>query len=219
MKANKHKAILIGVLVVGVGVLSIGNGCSKTFSNRALNSTEQSSSAPSVAATPTPSTDIEIIPGSKTVSIVYAKEILDHLSACSGLALPSDKTIAMYQQKQGAISTTGYVNTLTSPMMMAVTSISGEVCNDLINQEASMGPRLFVGYNFSNAVLPNSAQLSDSISRIALSCWQRNENTVERQALLDMVNSSIGVAEAMAGRKSAIMICTAMLSSLDSILN
>lgn len=216
MTKNKRMAIFAFVMVVGGGTLSIGNGCSQQYTNRGT-SLENSTGAN--APTSAPGTDIPVIPGARTVSLAYSKQVLDQLSSCTGLAVPSDKTTAMYEQKQGAISTYGYVNTVTSPMMMAVTSIAGEICNDLIDQEISKGPRLFVGYNFTAAALPNSAQLADSVSRIALSCWQRNESDQERQAILDMINSSVGVTEAMAGRKSALMICTAMLSSLDSLLN
>lgn len=217
MTKNKRMAIFAVILVVGGATLSIGNGCSQQYSNRG--STDVGSTDNNTSGTGGNNSDVEVIPGARTVSLVYSKQVLDQLSSCTGLAMPSDKTTATYQQKQGAISMYGYVNTVTSPMMMAVTSIAGEICNDLINQEVANGPRLFVGYNFTAASLPTPAQLGDSVSRIALSCWQRNETAEERQVLLDMINSSVGVSEATAGRKSALMICTAMLSSLDSLLN
>ena len=216
---NKNKRIILvsaGLFIVGA-TLSIGNGCSKQYLSKSGSIIDAASSV--LPASSAPGSDVEVLPGARTASLVYSKQVLDQLSSCAGLASPSDKTIAMYQTKQGAISTYGYVNTVTSPMMMAVTSIAGEICNDLVAQEVTNGPRLFVGYNFRDAVLPNSTQLSDSISRIALSCWQRRENESEKQVLLDMITSSVGVAEPMGGQKSALMICTAMLSSLDSLLN
>lgn len=217
MTKNKRIALLSVLLIVGGATLSIGNGCSQQYSIRGA--TGLNSTASSGGGAGAPNTDIDVIPGARTVSLVYSKQVLDQLASCTGLAIPSDKTTAMYEQKQGAISTYGYVNTVTSPMMMAVTSIAGEICNDLVDQEASKGPRLFLGYNFSAASLPNSSQLSDTVARIALSCWQRNETANERAVLLDMVTSTVGVSEPMAGRKAALMLCTAMLSSLDSLLN
>lgn len=215
---SKNKRIIlfsVGLFIVGA-TLSIGNGCSKQYLSKSGSAGDAMSG---IVPSGTSGSDIDVLPGARTASLVYSKQVLDQLSSCSGLASPSDKTVAMYQQKQGAISTYGYVNTVTSPMMMAVTSIAGEICNDLVAQEVASGPRLFVGYNFSDAMLPNPTQLSDSISRIALSCWQRRENETEKQMLLNMVSSSVGVAEVMGGQKSALMICTAMLSSLDSLLN
>lgn len=214
-KNERIALVSVGLFVVGA-TLSIGNGCSKQYLSKSSSVIDGSSG---VFPSSSPSSDIDVLPGARTASLVYSKQVLDQLSSCTGLASPSDKTVAMYQQKQGAISTYGYVNTITSPMMMAVTSIAGEVCNDLVAQEVASGPRLFVGYNFRDAVLPNPTQLSDSISRIALSCWQRRENENEKQMLLNMISSSVGVAEPMGGQKSALMICTAMLSSLDSLLN
>lgn len=216
MTRNKRLAIFTVIAVVGGATLSIGNGCSQQYATRGISSDLASAATP---ATSTGSSDIEVIPGARTASLVYSKQVLDQLSSCTGVALPSDKTNAMYLQKQGAISMYGYVNTVTSPMMMAVTSIAGEVCNDLIDQEIAGKRRLFIGFDFTAAALPNNAQISDSVSRLALSCWQRNETDLEREVLLDLVNSTVTTNEAMGGRKSALMVCTAMLSSLDSLLN
>lgn len=216
MTRNKRLVIFTVIAVVGIATLSIGNGCSQQYATRAISSDLASAATP---ATSTGSSNIDVIPGARTVSLVYSKQVLDQLSSCTGVALPSDKTTAMYEQKQGAVSMYGYVNTVTSPMMMAVTSIAGEVCNDLINQEAATGRRLFVGFDFMASALPNNAQLADSVSRMALSCWQRNETNLEREVLLDLVNSTVASNEALGGRKSALLICTAMLSSLDSLLN
>ena len=108
---------------------------------------------------------------------------------------------------------------MTGPAMMAITSIAGEICNDLINQEISVGQRLFTGFDMAASALPNNSQLSDAITRLSLSCWQRNESSGERQALLGLVNSSVGATEVNGSRKAALMICTSMLSSLSALLN
>lgn len=217
MKKYKSKLILVFSIFFVTGILAyVGNGCSRSQSAGvdALSST----AAAGVPVTPA-TDDIPVIPGARTVSLVYSKQVVDQLAACSGLSLPSEKTLAMYEQKKGAVSSSGSANTVTGPMMMAVASIAGEICNDLIDQEISAGARLFNGYALAGNVLPNSSQLSDTISKIAVSCWQRNESSSERGILLNMVSSSVGAAEVMAGRKSALLICTAMLSSLDSLLN
>ena len=213
--------IVILSVVTTLGVLiGVGNGCGRLESEQHSSSTALITEAAPATGGSTQDSGVEVIPGAKTVSLVYSKQVLDQLSACSGLAVPSEKTLAMYEQKKGAISTYGDANSVTSPMMMAVISIAGEICNDLIDQEtASAQPRLFTGFNMGSSILPNTSQLSDSISKIAVSCWERNESSTERQMLLDMVSSSVGVSESMAARKSALMICTSMLSSLDALLN
>ena len=200
------------------GVLAyIGNGCSRSQSSDIVNSSSLSSVTP--PADSIPSTDMPIIDGARTVSLVYSKQVVDQLAACSGLALPSERTMAMYEQKKGAISTYGTASTVTGPMMMAVISISGEICNDLIEQEAVSGARLFTGFTMAGNTIPNNSQLSDTITKLALSCWQRNESSAERGLLLNMISSSVGAAETLAARKSALLLCTSMLSSLDALLN
>lgn len=223
MKSYKHISLLVFAVVIGGAILSIGNGCSKSLTSASSGAGPGGSNATgSTGATSDSSnnsSDITVINGAKTVSLAYSKQIVDQLSSCVGVAQPSDATLAMYEQKKGAVSTYGYANTVTSPMMMAVTSIAGEVCNDLINQEVQSGQRLFVGFDMSASSLPNSGQIADSISRMALSCWQRHETSTERSMLVDLVNSSVTTNEAMASRKSALLICTSMLSSLDALLN
>lgn len=221
MRSYKHMSLLVLIVIIGGLVLSIGNGCSQSLNSASSGvsanngATDNSGSAQSDSA----STDIPIINGAKTVSIAYSKQIVDQLSSCVGVAQPSDATLAMYEQKKGAVSTYGYANTVTSPMMMAVTSIAGEVCNDLINQEVKTGARIFSGFDMSSNNLPNVSLISDSISRMALSCWQRRETSVERELVLNMVQSSVVATENLAARKSALLVCTSMLSSLDSLLN
>jgi hypothetical protein len=218
LKQYRNRIVVVVSILVAAGVLaSIGNGCSRSQTPLAQFGSGSSTSS-STAPSSTASSDIPVIPGARTVSLAYSKQVVDQLSACTGLKIPSEKTMAMYDAKKGAISTYGAANTVTSPMMMAITSIAGEVCNDLIDQEAQ-GARLFNGFDMSGAVLPDSNTQSTSISKIAVSCWQRNETSAERQVLLDMVRTAVGAGEAQAGRKSALMICTAMLSSLDSVLN
>lgn len=221
MRSYKHMSLLVLIVIIGGLVLSIGNGCSQSLNSASSGvsanngATDNSGSAQSDSA----STDIPIINGAKTVSIAYSKQIVDQLSSCVGLAQPSDATLAMYEQKKGAVSTYGYANTVTSPMMMAVTSIAGEICNDLINQEVKTGARIFSGFDMNSNNLPNTSLISDSISRMALSCWQRRETSVERELVLNMVQASVVATENSAARKSALLVCTSMLSSLDSLLN
>ena len=191
----------------------VGNGCSRSNSGAVRNSSSTS------GTNSTPIDEEGFIAGARTVSVAASSQIVDHLSACSGLALPSDKTLAVYALKKGAISTYGSAKSITGPMMMAITSIAGEICNDLILQDISLGARLFTGFALAGNVVPNNSQITDSITKFAVSCWQRNVSDPERLILTDMVQTSVGVNETLAGRKAALLICTAMLSSLNAIKN
>ena len=147
-------------------VVVFGNGCSNGgFQSSDVSMGDFSSNALQCRS----STDITVIPGAKTVSFVGSGQLLSHLSNCIGLSVPSDATMTVYNEKKGSISTYGAANTITPPMMMAITSIAGEICSDLVDQEIASGGRIFSGINLSASVLPNNAQLQNAISNIALS--------------------------------------------------
>ena len=217
MKTFKHKTLLVFAILVGGVILSVGSGCSKSFSTNFSTGTDPASNT--AAGGGSGNTDAPVIPGARTVSIVYSKQVVDQLASCSGVASPSGTTLAMYEQKKGSISTYGTSATVTAPMMVAVISIAGEISNDLINQEIASGQRIFVGFNMDANSLPNQSQISDAVTRLSLSCWQRKPTNEEMQTLVDMVNTSIGANEVMATKKAALMLSTSMLSSLDALMN
>jgi hypothetical protein len=217
MMSQKIKNIIILTLSTTGLIVFIGNGCSKGLQSGFSDSSSFGDRGPANISGNT--TDIEVIPGAKTVSLVYSKEVLDHLSACAGVSQPSERSIAMYEQKKGTISTYGAVDTVTAPMMMAISSIAGEVCQDVIEQEMKTSARIFVGFDMNSSNLVSNSALSDAIRRLALSCWQRPENSFEAETLTNLIQSSFTANGALAQRKTALMLCTSMLSSLDSILN
>ena len=213
---NKRKFIAITSVIglIGFTLIFVGNGCSGQFQIDPANRSSSSSSSAASASTP-----VDFVPGTKAVSVVYAQQALDQLSACAGVAIPSDATQKMYESKKGQISVYGTAETITSPMMMALVSISGEICNDLINQERNLAvKRIFKGWDLNSAMLPASGFVNESITRMSLSCWQRPENSVERQSVLDAA-FAVKDGEVKASEKMALMICTSMLSSLNSLLN
>lgn len=214
MNQRKYFAI-ISVICMAAGVIVfMGNGCSGQFQ---VNSPSLTNSAANVTGAGMTTPPPDIVPGSKTVSVVYAQQILDQFSACAGVSSPSDSTLKIYEANKGAISVYGTAATMTSPMMMSIISISGELCNDLINQEIP-AQRMFKLWNLTGNGLPTTGAMNDSISRFALSCWQRPETSEERQFVMDAV-SSVQDATPNAARTAALIMCTTMLSSLNSLLN
>lgn len=213
------------IAVLTLIVVFEGNSCSNAlksggFDSSATSSSDLSSSiAPGVGSGPSVNNDIKVIPQARTASVVYSKQVLNQLTACVGVNHPSDSTVAMYQTKRGAISTYGYANTVTSPMMMAVISIAAEVCNDLVQQESGTTQKIFVGADFTSKNPPDATTIQNWAGRIGLSCWQRSPTADENTAIVNLISSNVSAGEANAMSKSALMVCTAMLSSLDSLLN
>jgi len=215
-KLSKKIKILAAIVVTGTFVLiTVGNGCSKR------NSFDTGFSSTAIGGNAATSTDQgEVIdPSVKMVSVAYSKQMLDQVTSCAGLKKASDNTIRVYQQKSGAISLYGDAGSVTAPMMMATTNIVAEVCNDLIQQEKTMAPHIFSGsWNLATSAmsktLPPNADISDAVSRLALSCWQKAPTNEEINTLIDLA-----VTDAPTREQSALMVCTAVLSSLKTLLN
>jgi len=219
MVLQKYMKIFVLVFAFSSVLVTLGNGCSQPLSNIAGqldNNKSQSTSSSDELVIDTGPTDIEVIADTQTVSVVNSKQVVDQLSSCVGVPMVSEKTLAMYEQKKGAISITGSANTITAPMTMAIASIAGEVCNDLIDREVQSAR--FFGWNLAASTMPTASDMASTISKLSVSCWQRNESQGEVQLLTDLVQSSVSASENMAGRKSALLLCTSMLSSLDAIL-
>ncbi len=214
MKVKKISILVASALgLVGL-LVTVGNGCSKRgeFETN-MSSTAATGNNGSSGTT----TDPDYIPGAKTVSVVYARQALDQLTSCAGVISPSDDTLRIYDAKKSSISAYGDANSVTAPMLMAITNISGEICDDLIDQEINGTSRIFIGWNLTSTSKPADNLVANSLSRLAISCWQKNESAVERQAVLDLVASV--PSGTGAARKQALLLCTAMLSSLNSLLN
>lgn len=217
MKVKRIVRILQTAVVLVCALVVFGNGCAEGGFYPAGDTMDQSSQLAGSCKDPN---EIDVIPGAKTASVVGSTQIVHHLASCTGLEVISELTEKVYTDKVGSVSTYGAVNTLTPPMMMAVHSIAGEVCNDVIDQEIARGTRIFSGWDLAASSLPSDSQLASAAQNMALSCWQDYDLTSdERNIILGAVVDSVGANEANASRKAAVIICTSMLSSLNALLN
>ncbi len=195
------------ILVTGaVIIVGLGQGCGKftVIGDESGNSAQNSGSSDD---------DPGIKPNTSTVSLVYGKAALDHFSSCTGSGLPSDRTLAMYSSKVGTMSETGAVSTYTAPALMALTSLAGEVCKDLIENEKT-APRMFIGVDWAGMSLPADGTMQDAMRRLARSCWSRDEDPTES----DIVMGGIQSAFSNTAHDSMLFMCTSMLSALDTLI-
>ena len=215
MNHRQIRKVIVALGTVTGMVFLLGQGCSGQFASVTGDSSSSSTSSDAGAGAPTGPV---YNPNTQTLALVYGKQILDHYDSCIGSGTPTDRTLQMYSSKQGTVSANGNVSTLNGPMLMAATSIAGEICEDLILQEKTT-PRIFIGFDFASMTLPTTGNLQDAIRRIARSCWSRNEDTTESQLLMNAVSSSFGTAsEANKTHDAALFMCTTMLGSLDSLV-
>lgn len=216
---NKRKLMAITTVILSLGstLVFVGNGCSGQFQvDQSSLGFASSDGLSGILGTPT---EPDFVANAKTVSVAYSQQALDQMASCLGVKTPSDATLRMYDTKKGAISVYGSAETITSPMMMSIVSIGGELCNDLINQErAPASQRIFKGWDMASSATPSQGLINEAVSRMALSCWQRAETSGERQEIIDTL-SSVAANEVRASEKSALILCTSMISSLNSLLN
>ncbi len=203
-------------VVLVCAVVVFGNGCAEggfypQGSENLASTLESSCKDPN---------EIEVIPGAKTASLVGTTNIVQHFAACTGLETVSQLTQGVYEDKKSSIGTYGAVTSITAPYLMAVHSIAGEVCNDVIDQEIAKGNRIFAGWNLASNSLPSNSQLADAAINLSLSCWQDYEiSQEEKDIVINSIVQSVGSGEAGASRKAAIIMCTSMLASLNALLN
>ncbi len=156
----------------------------------------------------------------KTVAIDSSETVLTSMLHLAGVSTPSTTTLNTYAAQATKIPETGKVDQVTAPMWVALTTVSSEVCSDLLNQETAANAQraIFANVDFSRgpaSVTP--AIQADVIRRMARSFWSRNETTQEKI----MIES--GVTEAFGGSSTAgdtrnqmLFTCIAMLGSLDA---
>lgn len=210
MKSRRLKKFIRNGLVIGtlsVTVAFVGQNCSE------MGSSGKSNQA-SIATGQAGNDGIEIIPNTKTVATVYAKTFMDNMVSCTGLRIESARTRGEFENRRGSLSEFGYATDITPPMLMSIAAIAGEVCSDLIAKEdAAPSKMMFEGFNFPNGAV-STGDVQDAIQRLALSCWHRRATDAEVNLVSSMVADT---ANNMNSEQSALLLCTAMLSSYKSI--
>jgi hypothetical protein len=128
---------------------------------------------------------------------------------------------AEYTSRFGAMSSTQSLTNVNSPLLLASTSLAGDVCNSAITAEMSTANprRLFGSINFAAA--PDLVAFQGSAAAMAEAFWGRRINGEElAQINLFYEEMTTGVtANAALTRALALGACSAMLSSFDSLVH
>jgi|GEM_PF-6169728 len=165
--------------------------------------------------------DIIALEKTRTAAVSRSNRYLDTVVSCLGTRTAGATAKSVWNENKGSLSEEGSANSITSPMLSAMTKISAEVCLDLINQErgiAAAQRRIFNQIDFGagpNAV--NGAQLQTTIRRLSRSCWGRNETTAERDLLESTTLSAFsGQNGAQQTVDQMVFLCAAMTSSFST---
>ena len=162
------------------------------------------------------------VASSKVVAVISQNQILPNLQTCLGLSREqiSNSTRTALQESIEGLAPEGEVDKISAPMLMSITKITAEVCNDLVNAEKAINEstasrKFFKGFNLANNN-PGAGKEEDTVQRFAQACWGRLATEEE----LKIVKSSLNEVESIANKTnkdSALFICTAVLSSSQAI--
>lgn len=224
----KHKISIIGFVKIFsfLALLTVlfGNGCSG-FKSSIFGSGDLGSKSGGVGSPQILSDEetVEVISGTRTVSVLNYKGVLDSMLKATGVMQPSQNTLTRFDERIGMMSETGAVTTVNSPMLHVVTVVAGEVCSDLYAQEIALTPASRRFFNSLSATTGTAAQIlsdatvNDIVRRMARSFWQRNELAEELTAIKAGLQEVITASATTNVRLGSLYICSAVLSSVSAI--
>lgn len=129
---------------------------------------------------------------------------------------------AEFELRSGALAGSDGVDGINGPMMIAATSLAGEVCNGLIIKEkASSQRRFFSGVDFNQTLKNHSPDTFMKVaSTMAGNFYARQLREDETKELTDFYKEFVtgaGTADATQLKNVYLSLCSAMLSSFDSM--
>ena len=154
----------------------------------------------------------------ETFSVVNQGQVLKSMVSCTGLQQASQNTQNVYKNSKNSFSLEGAAASVNAPMWMAITSLAGEVCRDLVSQESaqeSANRKIFTHVDFSG----NPTSLEDStvaqiVRKMARACWGRNETKGELDTVLGNFRGTFSSGDNI--RSATMFLCTGVLSSLSA---
>lgn len=156
----------------------------------------------------------------KAVGVSYSENTFTSMLQQTGVITPSANTRNAVTAQFTKLPETGRSDSVTAPMFVSITTVAGELCNDLVAQEralAAANRRFYGGVDFNAGPASISAATKDDmIRRLARSFWARNESVQEKALILAAFNGQFTSATTADTPRAAMFLCSAMLSSLDA---
>jgi len=157
----------------------------------------------------------------ETFAVVNQGQVLKSMMSCTGLETASNNTQNTYRNSLNSFSLEGGADTVGAPMWMAITSLAGEVCRDLVNQERGQSAaerKIFSSVDFGQGISSlNTTIIADVVRKMARSCWGRNETSQEMGVIFNNFTGTFPTnGNATETRNAAMFLCTGMLGSLSA---
>lgn len=180
------------------------------------------------------STPVDNAPVALSQSLLTSEQIYQSLMGLTEQsAAPSNAQLTEFDIRSGSFSVAPELTWLNGPMLIALTSFSGEVCNGLVSREQAItdvnARKYFVGMNFGGVVTAYSENdYLAAVTRMTNNFWGRAPSSEEMTAFTSFRTDFIA-AQQTAGltpadpnrsatqrtRDLALASCTAILSSYD----
>lgn len=215
---KKQISIIASLVVIsGLTIFGFGQGCAK-FSAGGTSGGSGGATALEGGQSAMDS-DYIVYPETASIGLAYSKQVKDNYVSCLGTQMASDLANSVYNSRKGSITVRGTIESLTAPMLVSLTAISGEICKDLLDQEENqVSKRIFTDIDLKSNSLPGSVEIDNAARRIALSCWSRNPEEAELTLLRNSVVTNFGGAIAEKSKSAMLFMCTAMLAATDGII-
>jgi hypothetical protein len=155
-----------------------------------------------------------------TNGLLKQSQAMSALQSC--LQLPetaiSAETKQTYATVRLNLSAEGVLSDLNGPMMMALTQLAGDMCNDRIKLETTGSTMFFPVFDIktSGGTGSTAVALDDSINKLAKACWGREPMAFETEKIKDLFEKSSFAAKR--DRGAALFLCTLVLSASDVLI-
>lgn len=130
-----------------------------------------------------------------------------------------------YLSRFGMMSATDSLTNMNSPLLLASTSLGGDVCGSLVNKEKAVSTRtFFAGVDFNSGPDGQQTAFTNSVNSMASSFWGRSPSNEELTTLNaffeDMKQAGPGSGKQPRDLTAAIFVgaCAAMVSSFDALV-
>jgi len=223
MKLNKSlnksiKKIILTVAIAILGTMPFTQGCSPG------NSWEKPGVASSSSSVYVQTGSGQVVPvtATKTVTVTNVGALLDNVTAQLGLGTPSAAARTAYDNNRSRVSESGVVDSVTSPMWLAITNVAGASCADLVTKEAALPDaqrNFFAGVDFTKGPDTAKAQastLNNVVHKLARAVWARDEDSGELSAVTTSAGAQFSGTNAAQTSLMMRYVCAAMTASLDA---
>lgn len=158
-------------------------------------------------------------------ALLSAEQVLKSFSSVTKVAI-NGPIMNEYNARNTILSPNNDLKQSTAPMLVAISNLAGQFCEETLNQEVGMAAasrRFYNNVDFSrNIASVGDAQFVDAVNRLGLSFWGRAPGADElsllqaaRTEFLNALNTTERNATA-SSRNLMLFTCTGMLASFDS---